>query len=176
MLASEAVETRRAALAGKRRQQEAVPGRQFRLLERGPNRKGYSDHRWATYKQIKDMGGQVRKGEKATHVLFYKFDDERPGARAGDGSPSPSASAVRCPGAPRAVTRPATRRRLGAVNGQGVASRRHRRRWRRPTPLAPLIWSSRSQTTRGIRRSVECGDRKKRLRGKFSRNSLSLYI
>ncbi len=39
--------------------------------------KGYSDHRWATYKQIKDMGGQVRKGEKATHVLFYKFDDEK---------------------------------------------------------------------------------------------------
>ena len=39
--------------------------------------KGYSDHRWATYKQIKEMGGQVRKGEKATHVLFYKFDDER---------------------------------------------------------------------------------------------------
>ena len=27
--------------------------------------------------EIKDMGGQVRKGEKATHVLFYKFDDER---------------------------------------------------------------------------------------------------
>ena len=24
--------------------------------------KGYSDHRWATYKQIKEMGGQVRKG------------------------------------------------------------------------------------------------------------------
>ena len=39
--------------------------------------KGYSDHRWATYKQIKDMGGQVRKGEKATQVLFYKFDDEK---------------------------------------------------------------------------------------------------
>ena len=39
--------------------------------------KGYGDNRWATYKQIKDMGGQVRKGEKATHVLFYKFDDER---------------------------------------------------------------------------------------------------
>ena len=39
--------------------------------------KGYSDNRWATYKQIKDMGGQVRKGEKATHVLFYKFDDDK---------------------------------------------------------------------------------------------------
>ena len=45
--------------------------------------KGYSDNRWATYKQIKDMGGQVRKGEKATHVLFYKFDDEREKAQAG---------------------------------------------------------------------------------------------
>ena len=39
--------------------------------------KSYGDNRWATYKQIKDMGSQVRKGEKATHVLFYKFDDER---------------------------------------------------------------------------------------------------
>ena len=29
--------------------------------------KGYSDNRWATYKQISEMGGQVRKGEKATH-------------------------------------------------------------------------------------------------------------
>ena len=43
--------------------------------------KGYGDNRWATYKQIKDMGGQVRKGEKATHVLFYKFDDETPKAQ-----------------------------------------------------------------------------------------------
>ena len=39
--------------------------------------KGYSDNRWATYKQIHELGGQVRKGEKATPVLFYKFDDER---------------------------------------------------------------------------------------------------
>ena len=39
--------------------------------------KGYSDNRWATYKQIQERGGQVRKGEKATPVLFYKFDDER---------------------------------------------------------------------------------------------------
>ena len=42
--------------------------------------KGYSDHRWATYKQISDMGGQVRKGEKATQVLFYKFDECRTSA------------------------------------------------------------------------------------------------
>ena len=45
--------------------------------------KGYSDNRWATYKQISEMGGQVRKGEKATHVLFYKFDDEKEKAQAG---------------------------------------------------------------------------------------------
>ena len=44
--------------------------------------KGYRDHRWATYKQIHDRGGQVRTGEQATHVLFYKFDDpqEKAGA------------------------------------------------------------------------------------------------
>ena len=53
--------------------------------------KGYSDHRWATYKQIKDMGGQVRKGEKATHVLFYKFDDEK--AQPPPGAPATPASA-----------------------------------------------------------------------------------
>ena len=53
--------------------------------------KGYSDHRWATYKQIKDMGGQVRKGEKATHVLFYKFDDEQEKTQAG--APDTPASA-----------------------------------------------------------------------------------
>ena len=53
--------------------------------------KGYSDHRWATYKQIKEMGGQIRKGEKATHVLFYKFDDEREKTQAG--APDQPASA-----------------------------------------------------------------------------------
>ena len=39
--------------------------------------KGYSDNRWATYKQITELDGQVRKGEQATQVLFYKFDDEQ---------------------------------------------------------------------------------------------------
>ena len=53
--------------------------------------KGYSDNRWATYKQIKELDGQVRKGEKATHVLFYKFDDEKEKTPAG--APDPPASA-----------------------------------------------------------------------------------
>ena len=34
------------------------------------------------------MGGQVRKGEKATHVLFYKFDDEQKTAQAQPGTPT----------------------------------------------------------------------------------------
>ena len=46
--------------------------------------KGYRDHRWATYKQIHDRGGQVRTGEQATHVLFYKFDDQQETAGAPD--------------------------------------------------------------------------------------------
>ena len=68
---------------GERRLPENVQsGRSYRggnsvYLSVTQTAKGYSDNRWATYKQIKDMGGQVRKGEKATHVLFYKFDDER---------------------------------------------------------------------------------------------------
>ena len=50
--------------------------------------KGYSDNRWATYKQITEMDGQVRKGEKATHVLFYKFDDEKKTAQEQPGTPT----------------------------------------------------------------------------------------
>ena len=46
--------------------------------------KGYRDHRWATYKQLHDRGGQVRTGEQATHVLFYKFDDPQEKAGAPD--------------------------------------------------------------------------------------------
>ena len=34
--------------------------------------RGYADHRWGTYNQIKQAGGQVRKGERGTTVLVYK--------------------------------------------------------------------------------------------------------
>ena len=39
--------------------------------------KGYRDNRWATATEIQALGGQVRTGEKATPVLFDKFDDEK---------------------------------------------------------------------------------------------------
>ena len=35
--------------------------------------KGYESGAWGTYKQWQDRGAQVRKGEKSTHVVFWKF-------------------------------------------------------------------------------------------------------
>src|SRR5215469_3914212 len=35
--------------------------------------KGYDRGEWATYQQWQDRGAQVRKGEKATTVVFWKF-------------------------------------------------------------------------------------------------------
>jgi len=37
--------------------------------------KGYSSDLWLTYKQAEEMGGQVRKGEKAAPVVFWKILD-----------------------------------------------------------------------------------------------------
>lgn len=36
---------------------------------------GYPTGLWATYKQWQEMGAQVKKGEKATLVVFWKFSD-----------------------------------------------------------------------------------------------------
>src|ERR1700693_353081 len=35
--------------------------------------KGYESGEWGTYQQWQDRGAQVRKGEKATTVVFWKF-------------------------------------------------------------------------------------------------------
>lgn len=35
--------------------------------------KGYSDTRWLTFNQARDLGGSVRKGEKATPIVFWKW-------------------------------------------------------------------------------------------------------
>ena len=45
-------------------------GNSLYLMSRGI-RDGRADNRWGTYKQIADAGGQVRKGEKGTQVLFF---------------------------------------------------------------------------------------------------------
>ena len=38
---------------------------------------GYDDDRWMTFKQIADMGGNVKKGESGTIVTFWKFIEEK---------------------------------------------------------------------------------------------------
>lgn len=44
----------------------------------------YTDHRWLTFKQVAEKGGTVRKGEKSTMVVLWKFpastasEDEEP--------------------------------------------------------------------------------------------------
>jgi antirestriction protein ArdC len=38
--------------------------------------KGYERGEWATYQQWRDKGAQVRKGEKATLVVFWKFAND----------------------------------------------------------------------------------------------------
>ena len=39
---------------------------------------GRGDNRWGTYRQIEALGGQVRRGEKGTQVLFYMNRTEQP--------------------------------------------------------------------------------------------------
>jgi antirestriction protein ArdC/phage/plasmid primase-like uncharacterized protein len=38
---------------------------------------GYSDPRWMTYNQAAAEGAQVRKGEKGSHIVYWKFSDEK---------------------------------------------------------------------------------------------------
>ena len=38
---------------------------------------GHSDPRWMTYNQASADGGQVKKGSKGTHIVYWKFSEER---------------------------------------------------------------------------------------------------
>ena len=52
-------------------------GNSLYLMSRGI-RQGHGDNRWGTYNQIREAGGQVRKGEKGTQVLFFTDRTARP--------------------------------------------------------------------------------------------------
>lgn len=43
------------------------------MLWAAAEQKGYDSAEWATYKQWQERGAQVRKGEKSTLVVFWKF-------------------------------------------------------------------------------------------------------
>ena len=47
--------------------------------------RAWNDHRWGTYNQIKEAGGQVRKGERGTTVLVYKPRKQADGKEATPG-------------------------------------------------------------------------------------------
>jgi antirestriction protein ArdC len=49
--------------------------------------KGYERGEWATYQQWQDKGAQVRKGEKATTVVFWKFANRAAESEDGDEAP-----------------------------------------------------------------------------------------
>ena len=42
--------------------------------------KGYASNQWVTFKQALELGGNVRKGEKATPIVFWKFDRKKDAA------------------------------------------------------------------------------------------------
>ena len=47
-------------------------GRNAVRLALTAHKRGYEDQRWATAKQINEMGGKINKGEKGTGVLFFQ--------------------------------------------------------------------------------------------------------
>jgi antirestriction protein ArdC len=50
--------------------------------------KGYERGEWATYQQWQDRGAQVRKGEKSTLVVFWKFANDSSESQEGETSHS----------------------------------------------------------------------------------------
>ena len=50
------------------------------------DQRGYGDERWGTYKQVQSLGGQVRRAEKGSAILFWQFESRKL-ARDRDGRP-----------------------------------------------------------------------------------------
>lgn len=40
-------------------------------------RRGYADERWGTFRQVQELQGQVRRGEKGTRILYWHFEERR---------------------------------------------------------------------------------------------------
>lgn len=51
----------------------AYSGINIMLLWSSAAEQGYTDPRWLTYKQAAEQGGQVRKGEHGTTIIYYKM-------------------------------------------------------------------------------------------------------
>ena len=46
------------------------------VLWAAASQRGYKTQLWATYQQWRELGAQVRQGEKSTAVVFWKFYDD----------------------------------------------------------------------------------------------------
>ena len=67
----------------------AASGRNYRglnvpLLWSVAQAQGYARHVWLSFKQAQELGGHVKKGEKATHVYFFQFLDRERESDAGE--------------------------------------------------------------------------------------------
>ena len=49
-------------------------------------RSGYGDHRWGTFKQVKEVGGQLCRGERGSQILYWDWEKRR-AARNRNGKP-----------------------------------------------------------------------------------------
>ncbi len=57
-------------------------GRQYRgcnsvWLASNASSRGFADERWGTFKQVRELGGHVRRGEKGCPILFWHFEAKR---------------------------------------------------------------------------------------------------
>ncbi len=39
--------------------------------------RGFTDERWGTFNQVRDLGGHVRRGEKGCPILYWHFEEKR---------------------------------------------------------------------------------------------------
>ena len=111
-------------------------GNALYLAQAGQER-GFTDNRWATYRQIAQAGGHVKKGEHGEKILYFDTKKLSPkkdgnGRQVLDGDGGRSTSATRRAGPSSAPTRCSTWSRRAAST-----SRRARPRWptgRRTSP------------------------------------------
>lgn len=57
--------------------QNAYKGGNALYLQALQTMNGYEDPRWMTYKQAQSVGAQVRKGEKSSTIVHYKFEETK---------------------------------------------------------------------------------------------------
>lgn len=67
------------------------------LLWAAAQERDYKSNEWATYRQWQEKGGQVRKGEKSTIIVFWKFfDRDEESEEVQDDASEPTGKRARC--------------------------------------------------------------------------------